>query len=327
MPRALIRHAARLAAVCLFVLVMAAPRLGQAGERVGLDYAYYNPISLVLRDKHWVEEALGPDVSVQWVLSAGSNKALEYLRARSIDFGSTAGSAALLGRANGTPIQAIALYSEPEWTALVTRADSPIAKVADLKGKRVAATPGTDPAIFLLRALDEAGLTPSDITLVPLQHQDGRLALDRADVDAWAGLDPFMAQAEHDSHDRLFYRNPAMNTPGTLLVREAFAAAHPDLVGKVLAAYERGRAWAAAHPDELAQILARDAKLSDDVARLQLGRTSLTNGAIGRPQRDSIVAAAKVLKTSGSVGPDADLDRAAAELIDTRFTDRPANPR
>jgi sulfonate transport system substrate-binding protein len=298
-----------------------------AQQRMGLDYAYYNPVSLVLRDKHWLEDELGPGVTVQWVLSAGSNKALEFLRGRSIDFGSTAGSAALLGRANGTPVKAIYLYSQPEWTALVTRADSPIHGAADLKGKRVAATPGTDPGIFLLRALATAGLSKADITLVPLQHQDGRLALDRGGVDAWSGLDPFMAQAELQSHDRLFVRDRAMNTPGTLLVRDDFAAAHPELVAKVLAAYERGRTWSLAHPDELAAILARDAKLAPDVAALQLQRTDLSTGRIGPAQRDSILAAAKVLKTSGSVSADADLDRAAAELIDTRFTDKQAASR
>ncbi len=298
-----------------------------AQDRLGLDYAYYNPVSLVLRDKHWLEDELGPGVKVQWVLSAGSNKALEFLRGRSIDFGSTAGSAALLGRANGTPIKAIYVYSQPEWTALVTRDQSPIRTVADLKGKRVAATPGTDPGIFLLRALDTAGLTRQDITLVPLQHQDGRLALDRGDVDAWSGLDPFMAQAETQSHDRIFFRDRALVTPGTLLVREEFAAAHPDLVGKVLAAYERARLWSREHPDELAAILARDAKLAPDVAALQLTRTDLSTGVLGAPQRDSILAAAKVLRSSGSVAADTDLDRAAAELIDTSFTDHLAASR
>jgi sulfonate transport system substrate-binding protein len=76
------------------------PAPGVAQGLVRLDYAYYSPLSLALKEKHWVEDALGPEVTVEWVLSAGGNKALEYLGARSIDLGSTAGSAALLGRAN-----------------------------------------------------------------------------------------------------------------------------------------------------------------------------------------------------------------------------------
>ncbi len=133
-------------AIVALILAAALPACrAQAQTVIRLDYAYYNPLSLVLKDKHWVEDALGPKVSVQWVLSAGSNKALEYLRGRSLDVGSTAGAAALLGRANGTQAKVVLVFSRPEWSALVTRQGSGIAKLADLKGKRVAATPGTDP--------------------------------------------------------------------------------------------------------------------------------------------------------------------------------------
>jgi len=163
-----------------------------------LDYAYYNPVSLVLKDKGWVETGFKKNgIAVQWVPSLGSNKALEYLNAGSLDLGSTAGAAALLGRINGIPIRAIYVFArpEPEWTALVTRKDTGIKRVADLKGRRVAVTRGTDPHIFLVRALHSAGLTEKDISEVLLQHPDGRLALDRGDVDALAVLDPMI---EHE---------------------------------------------------------------------------------------------------------------------------------
>jgi sulfonate transport system substrate-binding protein len=287
---------------------------------VSLDYAYYNPVSLILKDKHWVEEALGPDVTVQWVYSAGSNKALEFLNARSIDFGSTAGAAALLGRANGNPIKSIYVYSKPEWTALVTRADSPITNVADLRGKRIAVTRGTDPHIFLLRALAAAGLSEHDVKIVPLQHVDGRLALDNGNVDAWSGLDPFMAQAELESHDRLFFRNPDLNTYGILNVREAFAAEHADIVEKIVVAYERGRHWALDHRPELAETLAAAAKLSPEVAARQLERTDLSNPVLDDGPRQSIAAAGAALKSSDIVPADTDIDKILADLIEPRFT-------
>ena len=153
---------------------------------IRLDYAYYNPVSLVLKDKKFLEQDLATDgISLEWTQSLGSNKALELLNSKSIDFGSTAGAAALIGKANGNPIKAIYVYSRPEWTALVVRKDSPITKVEDLRGKKVAVTRGTDPHIFLLRALHEAGLTEKDIEMVVLQHPDGRIALEKGDVDAW----------------------------------------------------------------------------------------------------------------------------------------------
>ncbi len=43
-----------------------------------LDYAYYNPVSLVLRRLQWVEQDFTRDgTRIEWVLSLGSNKANE----------------------------------------------------------------------------------------------------------------------------------------------------------------------------------------------------------------------------------------------------------
>lgn len=98
-----------------------------------------------------------------------------------------------MSRANSSPIKTVYIASRPEWTALAVRKDSPIKTVADLKGKKIAATKGTDPYLFTLRSLQQAGLTKDDVELVYLQHPDGRIALEKGDVDAWAGLDPHLA--------------------------------------------------------------------------------------------------------------------------------------
>ena len=189
------------ASIALWALLPGGANAADALKEIRIDWATYNPVSLVLKQKGLLEKEFAKDgISIVWVQSAGSNKALEFLNAGSIDFGSTAGSAALVARINGNPIKSIYVYSRPEWTALVTTKDSKIATVANLKGKRVAVTRGTDPHIFLVRALLDAGLSEKDITPVLLQHADGKTALIRGDVDAWAGLDPMMAQAEMFFH-------------------------------------------------------------------------------------------------------------------------------
>ncbi|NYZ16349.1 aliphatic sulfonate ABC transporter substrate-binding protein [Azospirillum sp. RWY-5-1] len=290
-------------------------------SEIRLDYAYYNPVSLLLKENGWLEEELKKDgIGVRWVLSLGSNKALEFLNARGLDFGSTAGAAALVAKVNGNPIKSVYVYSKPEWTALVTRGDSGITKVADLKGKRIAVTRGTDPHIFLVRALAGAGLTDKDAKLVLLQHQDGRLALEKGDVDAWAGLDPMMAQAELENGAKLFYRNPDANTWGILNVREAFAAENPALVTRVLAVYERARKHALANPAELRKILAAAAKQPDTVIARQLERTDLTHAAIGPAQERTIIEAGLALQEAGVLAATVDVKAVAASLFDASFT-------
>ncbi len=294
---------------------MAIAARSRAATPVTLDYAYYNPLSLVLRDQGLVEKALGPGTQVTWVLSAGSNKALEYLRGGAIGIGSAAGAAALLARANGAPVQILGVFAEGEWTALVVRSGSAIKTLADLKGKAVAATPGTDPFIFLVHALRSAGLTIRDVRLVPLQHAQGRLALDRGEVDAWAGLDPFMAEAELQSRDVLVYRNPAFVSPGTLVVREDVLAQAPRTVRGVLAAYEAARRWAAANPSGLVSLLAGAAQIALPVAGRQLSRTAFPPSTLTASQRARIGGASPILVASGSMSSGADPTLAFSTLF------------
>src|SRR5580692_3595778 len=138
-------------------------RLARAAGKpveIRIDWATYNPVSMVLKGKGLLEKEFEKDgIGIRWVQTLGSNKALEFLNAGSIDFGSTAGSAALLARINGNPIKSVYVFSQPEWTALVVRKDSAVTKITDLKGKRVAVTRGTDPHIFLVRALLSVGMT------------------------------------------------------------------------------------------------------------------------------------------------------------------------
>ncbi|MFW5680131.1 MAG: aliphatic sulfonate ABC transporter substrate-binding protein [Pseudomonadota bacterium] len=305
-------------------LLCAGPALAEPPARLTLDYAYYNPLSLLLKEKGWVEEAFAADgTEVRWVLSLGSNKALEFLSGGSIDVGSTAGGAALVAKANGNPIRGIYLYSRPEWTALVTRRDTGINRVADLAGKTIAVTRGTDPHLFLLQALAAEGLSERDVRMVLLQHPDGGRALVSRQVDAWAGLDPHMAQHELRDGVVLFHRAPALNTYGLLNVRERFAERHPEAVVRLLELYERARAHARAHPDELAAVVARAARLDPAVVERQLeARTDLAVGPIDTEVRATLLAAGNVLREIGVIRPEVDVAAVLDDLIDTRFTEQ-----
>jgi sulfonate transport system substrate-binding protein len=286
-------------------------------KEIRLDWATYNPVSMVLKERGLLEKEFAKDgIAIRWVQTLGSNKALEFLNASSIDFGSTAGAAALVSKINGNPIKSIYVYSRPEWTALVTK-DSKITRIEDLKGKRVAVTRGTDPHIFLVRALQSVGLTEKDITPVLLQHPDGKTALIRGDVQAWAGLDPMMAQAEVEDGARLFFRKPEANTWGVLNVREAFLKEHPDLVQRVLAVYEEARKYSLANYAEVKRVFIAATKLPEAVVDKQLKeRTELTHSKIGEPQKESILAAGLALQQAGVVPASVDVKATVDVLID-----------
>ena len=288
-----------------------------AAKDIHLDYAYYNPLSLVVRDQHLLENR---GYNVTWVLSAGSNKANEGLRSKALDVGSTAGSAALVARANGSPIKAVDLFAGGEWTALLVAKDSPINSVADLKGKKVAVTKGTDPYFFLLQSLGTAGLSPSDIEIVNLQHADGKTALERGNVDAWSGLDPFIAQTIQQSGSRFIYRNPSFNSYGFVDAREDFIAAHPEAVQAVVDSYEEARKWAKAHPDQLAALLASQANIALSVAQEELTRTLVDiNPVPGDAQRAVLTRVEPIAVADSDIKSDDAGRNSLSTLIEPKY--------
>jgi sulfonate transport system substrate-binding protein len=292
---------------------------GNSLEVLRLDYAYWNPLSLVLRDQGWLEEELGEQgVAVEWILSAGSSKALENLNANAIDIGSSAGSAVFAARANGAPLKTVGVFSQPYWASLVVANDSPITSLEDLAGTTIAAASGTDPYFFLLQALAEVGLSSADVEVVNLIHGDGQKALESGDVDVWAGLDPLTATSERTAGTRILYANPDYNTWGVLSTTESFLAEHPDTVAVVLAAYERARQWVADNEEQAVQILATEASLDiDDARKVLLERTELDVSLVpGGQQLAVFEIILPVLVAEARVRTEEDGQRALLELID-----------
>jgi sulfonate transport system substrate-binding protein len=306
-----------LAAAALSLAVPGAS-LADSAKEIRIDWATYNPVSMLLKEKGFLEKEFAKDgIKVTWVKTVSSSNALQFLNAGSIDFGSTAGSAALVAKINGNPIKSIYVYSRPEWTALVVGKDSKNTKLEDLKGKKVAMVRGTDPHIFLVRALLAGGLTDKDIQPVLVQqHADGGTALLRGDVDVWAGLDPMMAQHEVKDGAKLFYRKPEANTWGILNSREEFLKDNPAITRRVLAVYEEARKYSLANYGELKKIFIGVTNLEDAVVDKQLKeRTELTHSKVGPAQRESILEAGIALQKSGIIKADVDVKKAVDDLI------------
>lgn len=285
-----------------------------------LDFATYNPLSLIIKEQGWLEAELGDDVTVTWVQSAGSNKANEALRAGAIDVGSTAGSAALLARSNGSPIQAISIYTQPNWAALLVPTGSDITSVEELAGRTVAATKGTDPYFFLLQALGEAGLSLSDISLQNLQHADGKTALETGAVDAWSGLDPLLSTSVYNGAAEIIYDNVAFNSYGFLNATEDFIANHPDLAQLVVNAYEKARLWALENPEETAAILAEVAGIDIAIAEATIERTVIDIDHVpGAEHRAVLAIIGPIFVESGDVPNQQLIDDALDALFNDSF--------
>ena len=294
-----------------------------SADVLNIDFATYNPLSLIIKDQGWLEDATAGKVTINWVQSAGSNKANEALRAGAIDVGSTAGSAALLARSNGSPIKTIDIYSQPNWAAILVGPNSDIKSIKDLKGKNIAANAGTDPYFFLVQALDEAGIGLDEVTITQLQHADGKTALESGAVDAWAGLDPLLSASVVNAGSKIIYDNPDFNSYGFLNATESFLQKSPDIAQVVVDAYEKAREWAVANQDDAAQILADVAGIDITIAKsVLIDRTNLeVDPKPGKAQTAVLKVIGPIFVTIGSVASQDQIDDALDSLYDTTYID------
>ena len=114
---------------------------------------------------------------------------------------------------------------------------------------------------------------------------------------------------------------PGVKPPwGILNAREEFVKDHPDLVKRVISAYEQARKYALANYPELKKIFIAVTKLDGAVVDKQLEeRTELTHNKIGPAQRDSILEAGLALQKGGIIKAGADIKKAVEDLIDDRY--------
>ena len=177
--------------LCLTLPALAAER----ELRVGIQK--YGSLVL-LKERGLLEKRLAPQGwTVAWTEFPGGPQLLEALNVGAIDFGTTGEAPPIFAQAAGAPLVYVGYEPPaPRGEAILVPKESPLAGVADLKGRKVAFNKGSNVQYLLVRALEAAGLTYADVEPVYLPPADARAAFERGAVDAWAIWDPFLAAAQ-----------------------------------------------------------------------------------------------------------------------------------
>lgn len=152
----------------------------------------------------------------------------------------------------------------PGAQAILVKRDSPIRRLTDLKGQRIALTKAAGSHYLLLAALANAGLTPRDVRISYLTPADGRASFERGSVDAWVAWDPYVASVDREPGVRVLRDGTGLASyQRYYLAARPFAEAHPQIVRvlfeQLQQASERLHAQPAAAARTLAPIWGLDA--------------------------------------------------------------------
>ncbi|MFP1867745.1 sulfonate ABC transporter substrate-binding protein [Lonsdalea quercina] len=182
-------------------------------------------VSLLLTKTHQLLEKRFPDTAIRWIEFPAGPQLLEALNVGSIDVGSTGDTPPIFAQAAGADLLYIGVEPpKPKAEVILVAANSPVKSVADLKGKRVALQKGSSSHNLVLRALQQAGLSFSDIQPAYLTPADARAAFQQGNVDAWAIWDPYYSAALLQGDVRVLIDGSHLNQTGAFYLASRYYA-------------------------------------------------------------------------------------------------------
>lgn len=285
-------------------------------DEIVIDYALWNYLGLVVKEHKLLEDEFKNDgVKIKWVRSLSGGEAVNYLMTGSVDFAAAAATAALISFINGSPITSIYTVQDV-LNSLMVAPGSDINSVEELKGKKVALIPGTNPYIAFNKALISAGLSLNDVESVTLQYPDGMNELLRGRVDAWGGSHPLDIEAEREGARFLYKGYPA---PNLLHVRSEFAEKYPHVVQRVVNVHEAARQWAVNNPDEYVSLVSKATNFSPDILTRTLETVSINEFYITDDHIQFMLDLEPILRSLGIINEDYDFKSAVNDLVDRSF--------
>jgi sulfonate transport system substrate-binding protein len=268
-----------------------------------------------LREQKLLEKAFaGQSINFEFHRLLSLKPVTEALSASAIDLG--LGGTPIAAIAAGQPIRVIALVERsPKTHALLVLPNSPIKKIADLKGKKLGNPLGKS-YYFGMRVLERAGLKDTDVEWVQIENDAGRSALLSGAIDVWGTWDPFYASAEVAKEVV-----PLVDGEGyhlnyvALFGRIDYMEQNPEAVQKFLQAYKQAITWAKDNRQAAIDILVKENKLSPEAASLTLGRRNLIFEPPNDEYRQEPINQSQLLARLGLIKKLPNWDKA----IDTKF--------
>ncbi len=214
----------------------------------------------------------GAPYKVEWSEFPSAQTLLEALSDGAVDAGAVGDAPFLFAYSTGARIKAVQASrgtgaGAGSSVAILAPGQSAIHSAADLKGKKIATGKGSIGHYLLLRALEQAGLTVKDVTVVYLSPGDSKAALSAGSVDAWATWNPYVGLATLHDHNRIVIDGQGLLTGVGFEAANQAAIDHKHAaLQDFLARIARAQRWGLDHKADYAQALAKDTGLPLDVA-------------------------------------------------------------
>lgn len=237
----------------------------------------YRALPIIL-DQGWFDEVFAShNIKVEVVKFNSGPEMLEAFTAGQLDVGLLGLQPGISGAANDSGIKTIASFCDaPSAIGLYSLKESGIKTVADLKGKTVGTTIGSNAYSLLLKVLDDEGLSvEKDIDFVNIDFSAATSALESGQVDAVVGFSDMFtlaSQADGDIFQLIKDASGYGISESLIAVRDEFAKEHADVIENILLLFEKADEFIANNYEEAVKINADYYELDEAVVKSSFDR-------------------------------------------------------
>ncbi|HXZ08411.1 MAG TPA: aliphatic sulfonate ABC transporter substrate-binding protein [Paraburkholderia sp.] len=200
-------------------------------------------------------------VAVKWKEFVYGAPLVEAINVGDVDVGAVGSTPPILAQAGAAPGVVYVAFAPrlQKSYGLIVAANSPIHRIEDLKGKKIAFAKGSQGHLFVLKALADAGVPASSVQFVYLNYSDARAAFERGFIDAWAVPDPRYADTELATGARTILSIGQLSVPqyGFYIGSRDFAQHYPAALRLLFDVLDRQTALELAHPAQTAEFLSQ----------------------------------------------------------------------
>jgi len=226
-------------------------------QKISVAYTFQPQSTLVhiaVAKGYFAEEGL----DVQPLMHTYGKAALQSVVENKADFATVAETPVMFNVLKGEKIFVIAnIEASSMNNAIVARKNAGITTPKDLKGKRIAFTPGTTSDFFLDSLLTANGLTRKDIQPIGLKPEEFQDAIMEKKVDAVSTWNYPLTQIKQrlGADGIIFYDREIYTETFNIAVRQDFVQKNPDTVKRFLRALIKAENFVTQSPDEAQSIM------------------------------------------------------------------------
>ena len=205
---------------------------------------------------------------------------MQALATGAIDYARTGDTPPVTALASGTNLTYVgAGGSKEQGTGILVKTSSGINSLSDLAGKKIAYTQGTSSQYLLLKALQKAGLSTSDVELVSLDQSAAAVAYEKGKVDAWANWDPQTSRLELNGSKLLVNGSDISDNNRSYLVASTSFAKSNKKVSKLIIKYlNQDMQCVNKNQTKAIKMMAKSLKLSTSVVSKMVKRRTYSFG-------------------------------------------------